>query len=241
MIDGGALIVHIGGHDSGALTAFDAETGKTIWSWNGDGPGYASPIVVELAGTRQVVTQTQSNIVGVSAADGILLWKIPFTTAFIQNIITPILYKQTLIFSGLDKGVMAYKFEKGAGEWKTDKVWENYDVSFYMSTPVLKGDVLFGMSHKNSGQFVALDARTGKTLWSTEGREGDNTAILIWGDRLLLLNNEGELIVAKAGSVAFEPLRRYTVAKSPTWAYPLLVGKSILIKDLSSLTLWTME
>jgi hypothetical protein len=61
------------------------------------------------------------------------------------------------------------------------------------------------------------------------------------GDKLLLLTNEGELIVAKAVSTAFEPLRRYTVAKSATWAHPLLAGKGILVKDFETLTLWTFD
>ena len=78
VVDGGMVIAHVGGHDDGALMAFDAATGAVKWKWKGDGPGYASPIVVELAGKRQVVTQTQQNIVGVAAATGELLWKIPF-------------------------------------------------------------------------------------------------------------------------------------------------------------------
>ncbi|PYT08433.1 MAG: hypothetical protein DMF60_04770, partial [Acidobacteria bacterium] len=47
IVQNGLVIVHVGGHDSGALTAFNAETGDVKWSWAGDGPGYASPIVFE--------------------------------------------------------------------------------------------------------------------------------------------------------------------------------------------------
>src|SRR5439155_481337 len=83
----------VGWHDSGALTAFDRETGSVKWSWNGDGPAYASPIAVELGGVRQIVTQTQQNIIGVAANSGKLLWKIPFTTQYVQNIVTPVVYR----------------------------------------------------------------------------------------------------------------------------------------------------
>ncbi|RPH63529.1 MAG: hypothetical protein EHM89_03790, partial [Acidobacteria bacterium] len=68
VVEGGLVIVHIGGHDDGALTAFDVATGDAKWSWNGDGPAYGSPMVFDLAGTRQVVTFTQKNLVGVSVA-----------------------------------------------------------------------------------------------------------------------------------------------------------------------------
>ncbi len=241
LVDKGLLIVHVGGHDGGALIALSAETGERIWSWGGDGPGYASPIIAELAGVRQVVTQTQSNLIGVSAADGKLLWQIPFTTAYVQNIITPISRKQTLIFSGLDKGVFAVSVNRSSGKWKTDRIWENTDVSFYMSTPVLAGDVLFGLSHKRRGQIVALDAQTGRTLWATEGRGGEYAAVLGAGERLIFLTNDAELIVAKASRAAYEQLRRYTVAKSPTWAHPVVAGKRILVKDAETLTSWSMD
>jgi hypothetical protein len=55
------------------------------------------------------------------------------------------------IFSGLNKGVMAIKLGHSGGKWTADKVWENSDVSFYMSTPVLSGDRLFGLSRSSSG------------------------------------------------------------------------------------------
>lgn len=64
VVDRGLLIAGVGGNDSGALAAFDAGSGDLRWMWKQDGPGYASPIVVELGGVRQVVTQTQQNIVG---------------------------------------------------------------------------------------------------------------------------------------------------------------------------------
>jgi len=237
----GLVIAHVGGHDGGALTAFDAETGRTVWAWTGDGPAYASPILVTLEGIRQIVTQSQKQIVGVSAADGKLLWSIPFTTAYVQNIITPILFRDTLIVSGLDRGVTAFRLAQSGGRWRAEKVWENPAASFYMSNPVINNQILFGMSHKNRGQFVALDAATGKTLWTTAGREGENAALLSGGDKLFILTDSAELTVAKASGTAFEPLRRYTVASSSTWANPLLSGKCFLVRDAESLTLWSID
>ena len=59
------VIAHVGGTDGGALRAFDAATGRVRWSWTEDGPAYASPVIVEAGGVRQIVTQTQRHIVGV--------------------------------------------------------------------------------------------------------------------------------------------------------------------------------
>jgi outer membrane protein assembly factor BamB len=238
-VDNGMLIAHIGGNDDGALTAFDAESGDVKWAWKGDGPGYASPVVVALSGVRQVVTQTQQNIAGVDAASGELLWQISFSTPYVQNIVTPVFFRSTLIYSGLSKGIMGASITKARGQWSVTELWNNQEVSMYMSSPVLAGNLLFGFSHKNKGQFFCLDANTGKTQWVSDPRQGDNAAILQMGQRLLLLKNDAELIVAQVSAKSFEPLRRYKVADSPTWAHPLVLEKGIVIKDADSLAFWS--
>jgi len=241
VVDGGLLIAHLGGNDQGALTAFDAATGEVRWKWTGDGPGYASPIVVELSGVRQVVTQTQQNLVGVNAVSGALLWKIPFTTPYVQNVVTPVLHGDQLIFSGLEQGIMAVRLAKKGSDWTTEKIWESSTLSMYMSSPVLVGDLLFGLSHRNKGQFFCVDARSGATLWTSEPRQAENAALIAAGDLLLLLTDAGELIVARVSGKGFEPVKRYTVATSPTWAHPAVMGNRVLIKDNAVLTLWSLE
>lgn len=241
VIDNGLCIVNVGGLNQGAFTAFDAETGNVKWTWQGDGPGQASPIVVELAGTRQVITQTQSFCVSIATATGQLLWKIPFTTDYDQNIVTPITSQDLIIFSGLDKGTFAIKVSKSGTSYTAEQVWHNKELSMYMNSPVSSGNLLFGMSDRRRGQYFCLDAKTGATLWTSEGRQGDNAAMIAAGDFLFLLNDEASLIVAKASAKAYEPVAKYTVAESSTWAHPVVIGKQILIKDKSSLALWCFE
>ena len=241
VVDHGLLIAHVGGHDDGALTAFDAQSGEVKWRWTGDGPAYASPIVAELGGMRQVITETQNNIVSISAANGELLWKIPFTTEYVQNIPTPLLYRDLLILSGLAKGIVAVRPGVKNGKWLTETVWHNTEQSLYMSSPVVQGDLIFGFSHYKKGQFFCLDARTGATQWTSPPRQGDNAAIVISGGHLILLKDDAELIVANANGKAFEPLRHYTVAGSPTWAHPLVLRNGLVIKDATSLAIWSVE
>jgi outer membrane protein assembly factor BamB len=238
-LDNGVLIAHVGGNDDGALTAFDAASGDVKWTWKGDGPSYSSPVIVTPSGVRQVVTQTQQNIVGVDVASGELLWQIPFSTPYVQNIVTPVFFRSTLIYSGLSKGTFGASITKARGQWSITELWNNQEVSMYMSSPVLAGNLLFGFSHKNKGQFFCLDANTGKTQWLSDPRQGDNAAILQVGQRLLLLKDDAELIIAQVSAKAFEPLRRYKVADSPTWAHPLVLEIGIVIKDADSLAFWS--
>ena len=102
IVDGEQLIAHVGG-TTGAIIAFNRATGARLWTWKADGPAYASPIIATFAGTRQLITQTRSHIVGLSPADGRELWRAPFTTEYQQNIITPVAAGGLLIYSGLSK------------------------------------------------------------------------------------------------------------------------------------------
>jgi outer membrane protein assembly factor BamB len=241
LVDGGLVIVHVGSHGRGALTAFDVNTGAVKWRWDGDGPGYGSPIVAEFDGTRQIITFTQDNLVGVSASTGALLWKRRFETNYTQNCITPLLYGQTVIVSGLDKGVTAFKLVKANGQWNPVDVWENTEVSMYMTNGVIVHDTLVALSHKNSGQFFALDARTGKTVWKSAPRQASNAAISRAGDLLFILKDDAELLIARSGARGLETLRTYSVADSATWSAPAVSGRRLFVKDVASLTLWTMD
>jgi outer membrane protein assembly factor BamB len=240
IVDGSLLIAHVGGHDKGALTAFDAATGTEKWKWTGDGPGYTSPVVATVGGTRQIVTQSQDRMIGVAAATGQLLWEFDFRTPHQQNIVTPLVYRDTIVYSGLEQGIAAIRPVNQGGKWVVERAWENDTASMYMSSPVLVGDTLYGMSNRNRGHFFALDARTGKTLWTTRGREAENAAIVRAGNLLFVLKDDAELIVARPNPATFEVVRRYTVADSPTWAHPVIDGSRIVVKDAETLTLWTI-
>jgi hypothetical protein len=117
--------------------------------------------------------------------------------------------------------------------------WETKEVSLFLSNPVVVRDTLFGLSERASGQFFALDVRTGKVLWLGPPREATNAAVAKAGNLLFLLNDDGELIVARGSQTGFEPLKRYTVADSATWAQPTISGNRVFVKDMTSLALWT--
>jgi outer membrane protein assembly factor BamB len=252
LVDRGLVILHVGGHGNGALTAFDARTGEVKWAWTGDGPAYGSPIAVDLGGTRQIITMTQENLVSVSAASGELLWKRPYTVRATRNAVTPIIHNlpspagsgaasQIVIVSGLGMPVSGFKVQNKGGQWTSEDVWVNNDVTMDMSTGVVVGDSLFGFSPRNTGQYFAIDANTGQTQWLSEPRQGDNAAVVRAGNLWFSLDTLGELKVVRANPKQFEIIKRYDVADSATWAQPVLSGQRILIKDLSTIALWGLN
>ena len=158
-----------------------------------------------------------------------------------NNSITPIVYDDSIIVSGHNLGVSRFRPVQRGGQWLTETLWDNQDVGLFMSNGVLVEDTFFSLSHTNSGQFFAVDVVTGETLWSTQGREATNTALVKAGGLLFLLNDDAELIVARASRAGFEPLRRYTVSDSVTWAQPAISGNRLFVKDDSTLALCTVD
>jgi outer membrane protein assembly factor BamB len=231
------VVVHAGGIGNGAVLALDPATGATKWAWKGDGPAYASPIVASFAGTPQIVTQSQRTLVSLSL-DGRLLWEIPFVTEYEQNSITPVAVGDVLVYSGISKPTIAIRPAQTAGKWTTAEVWRNPDVPMYMSTPVESGGYLFGLTHRNRGQFFCLDLRTGKTLWATKGREGENAALVTAPGLVLAMTTEGELVVLRNDPKAADVVKRYTMAESPVWAHPAFVRSGVVVKDADSLAYW---
>jgi outer membrane protein assembly factor BamB len=242
IVDRNMLIVHLGGNNKGALTAFDPNTGTPRWQWDGDGPAYGSPVVADIAGTRQIVTFTYQNLVGVAVDTGELLWKRPFRSASEVNSVTPIVIGDTVVVSGGGNGVAAVRIAKTGNQWSFSDAWTMTDAEFRFSNLVLAGDALFGLGHQGSGTYVIIDAKTGKLVWKSEPRAAANAAFVRAGNYLLVLEADGELLVADANNkTAFTPIKRYRVADADTWPAPSLSGNRIFVKDVSSLTLWTVD
>ena len=241
MLEGGSLIVQVGSDvHGGRVLALDPATGKERWAWKGLGPGYASPLAVTIDGVRQIVTLTNGSIVGIDATNGASLWSIPFPDEWHENIVSPLWTGSTLIVSGIRQGTQAYAISRTAGKWATRQVWKNADVTMYTASPVLAGGVIYGMSNKRRGQFVALSAADGTLKSSTTGRDGNHASILQHGDHLLFLTDGGVLIVARRTADGFTEERRYEIGKSATWSVPVLLPDGMLVREAAGVVkvLW---
>ena len=242
VLSNGLVVVVIGTNGDGAIAAHDARTGVERWIWRGDGAAYASPVVAELDGMQQVVSFTERYLVGLSLESGELLWQRDYPARSGMNIPTPMrLAEENTILAGTTDGTYAVHVTQANGQWSTAHTWENDETPLRFSTPVQKDNVLFGFSNRNSGMFFALDVGSGETLWTSDPRQGDNATVLLVGDSLILLKNEGELIIAEATGEEFQPMRRYQVSDSATYAHPLLLANGIVVKDDTTLSLLSWE
>jgi len=240
LIVNGRLVVQVGSDiHGGQILALNPATGATEWEWKGPGPGYASPVVIEVGGSRQIVTMTEGSIVGIDGKTGKELWSAPFPDEWHENIATPLWTGTHLIVSGPRQGTHAYTLAQNKDKWQATEVWTNADIAMYLSSPVFGDGLVYGLSSKKKGQFFAIDAKTGAVRWTTEGRDGDYASLLLTPQHIVFLTNGGDLIVAKRSTPAFTVERRYEVAEGATWAMPVLLGSNILVRDATGLMLLT--
>ncbi len=236
----GMVIAHLGGENDGAVIAYDLVTGFEKWRWAGDGPAYASPVLMTAGGTRQVVVQTEKNLLGIALKDGKLLWQIP--TVPVQrfyNSATPVVDGQVVIYTGQGNGTRAVKIAKKGSAFAASEIWKNETLGTGYNTPVLKDGFLYGMSEK--GYFFSMNAKTGETAWSDTTKNQNFGAVIDAGSVLIALPSNSDLYAFKPESKKFIQLACIKVSDTPVYAHPVIAGKRIYIKDQDTLTLWTVE
>lgn len=232
-------IVFIGGSEDGALVAYDLDTGERKWAWEQEGPAYGSPSAATIDGVTAIVTLSNSKIVAVNATNGKLLWEAPFeTVSRSYNAATPLVYDQTMIYGGAGRGTMAVKFAKDGETLKAESLWSNPDDAVQYNTPILKNDAVFSLSSKD--KLVCINAKDGTTAW-TQAVDGDSGYgnIIDAGPVLMALTGKAKLIVYEPDAQAYKEIASYTVADSPTYAFPIVSGNRLYVKDADSVTLWT--
>jgi outer membrane protein assembly factor BamB len=239
----GLCIAQLGGESKGALVAYDLKTGDEKWKWTGDGSAYASPVVLTVDGAKVIVAETANNIVGVAVADGKLLWKTSFAATGAgrsYNACTPMVDGQTVIFSGSGRGTRAVKIEKKDADVAAIDAWKNPDNGVQFSTPVIKDGFVYGLSANDT--LFCVNAKDGKTAWtsSISGKRGYGS-IVDAGPVLMALTPSAQLIVFEPSDKEFKKVMSYKVSDKETYAYPVVSGNRIFVKDADSLTLYTIE
>jgi len=238
----GMAIGHLGGQGNGAIIAYDLNTGDEKWRWAGEGPAYASPALLTVAGTKQLVTLAEMSVAAIGLADGKLLWQLPFAPASrTYNAATPIVDGQTVIYTGAGRGAKAVKVEKQGDGFAAKELWSNAELAPQFNTPVLRDGLLFGLSNANN--LYCINAQTGQTAWTDAAARGSRGfgSIVSAGSCLALLTNDSELIIFKPSGEGYSELAKIKVSETPIYSHPVIAGKGIFIKDEDTVTMFAIE
>ncbi|MEN6424771.1 MAG: PQQ-binding-like beta-propeller repeat protein, partial [Phycisphaerales bacterium] len=183
----GLVVAHLGKEGAGAIVAYDLATGDPKWKWSGGGPTYASPVLMILDGVKTLVVHAETDLVGLGAADGKLLWQlaVPTRQRFYSSA-TPIVEGQTVIYTGQGAGTKAIRIEKTGEGYAAKELWSNDDTGTGYNTPILKNGLLFGISDPGNYLFC-MSARDGKTLWTDTTKYGRFGTVIDAGSVLLAL------------------------------------------------------
>ena len=237
----GLCIVQVGKEGEGAIVAYELASGNAKWKWTAEGPAYSSPALLTVSGTKMITTLTEKSIVGLAVTDGKLLWQIPFAPqGRAYNAATPVVDGATVVFTGAGRGTKAVKVEKQGDDFAAKELWSNADNSVQFNTPVLKNGHLFALSDK--GNFYCVNAQTGQTAWTdATGGRGGFGSVVDAGAVLLGLTPKSQLIVFEPSDKEYKELASIKVADKAVYAYPVVAGNRLFVKDQDSVTLWAVE
>jgi outer membrane protein assembly factor BamB len=233
LVMGDYLYVQAGG----GLSKVGKSTGKIVWQSLKDGGGmygsaFSSPTQETLAGREQLLVQTRKELAGVDPASGDVLWTEEIPTFRGMNILTPMVIENQVFTSAY--GGKSHLFEiKADGEKMTSKEdWTNR-VQGYMSSPIYHDGHIY--LHLKNQRFTCIDAKTGETKWTTKPY-GKYWSMVASGDKILALDERGELLLIRATPEKFDLLSERHISDATTWAYLTVCGDEIFVRDLTGLT-----
>jgi outer membrane protein assembly factor BamB len=237
------VIVHPGAKERGCVMAFDRLTGVEAWRAGEDPAGYATPIVIDSPSGPQIVSWTPEHILGIDPASGKMNWSVPYKVTYGVSIATPIYRNDTVLVTGYWEGSKAIRL----GPLRTDAEldWEeNKFLRGLMAQPLYRDGYVYSMD-KQFG-LTCFDFATGRKLWddgnkvTERGRNPQATPVWLGdGDRVIILNAEGELILARLNPQGYHETSRAKIIerkeRSPIWAHPAYAGNYAFARSDSEL------
>ena len=235
IVEGGKLLVNVGGRKGASLVAFDLQDGHTVWKSFDDAASYSSPAAFTIDGARHLIFVTRINVVSVNPDDGSVRFNFRFgAPGPTVNGATPLVIGGHL-FVTANYGVGAvYAKIKADG---VDTVWENNEsLASQYATSIEHDGMLFGIDGGESigaaTTLRCLQPETGKVVWQQKCPHG---TLLFADGKLLLLGTDGKLLLIKASPEKYQELAAAQVFKTVTRPLPALSDGLLYVRDQRTL------
>ncbi len=232
---------HVFVQAGGGLCKVDKLTGKMIWRVLDDGGGmfgsaFSSPYYAKLNGEAQLLVQTRTRLTGVNTENGNVLWEQKIPAFRGMNILTPTVYKNSIFTSSYGGKSFLFTTLKKDNNWNLAETWTN-KAQAYMSSPIVINGYVY--LHLRNQRFTCIDLNTGETRWTTTPF-GKYWSMVTDGEKILALDQKGELLLINANPEKFELVGRRKVADD-SWAHIAVSENEIFVRALNDLAVYRWE
>ncbi len=228
LVEGNAVLLNVGGRGGAGVVAFDKENGTVRWKATDEEASYSSPVAATVNGKRCAFFFNRAGLVALEPGSGKVTFEFPWRPANNNsvNAATPLVIDDLIFISTCyDKGAALVRFREGA----PDKVWSGDEIlSSHYATSLHHQGFLYGFDGRADPGFQpppslrCVELKTGKVRWSEESLGAG--IVTLAGNRLLILTDKGQLVLAAASPKEFKPLARAQILPTDVRAHPALAG-----------------
>lgn len=243
LVEAGKVILPIGG-EAASVVALDTRDGSTVWASGDEPASYCSAIPITFHGRRCVVAFLQNALTIFDLETGRLLWQERYSRGYDEHAAAPLYDEPYLMVAcPFQAGADCYRLDvdeakpAGSGAVKGEApaikgtlVWHTRELSNDTASSVPVDGYVYGFDLRDlqakaqrpsRGKFKCLDLASGEVLWSTD-QTGHATVIAADG-KLILFNDKGQLLLARASPQRYEELARTEVFRDEIcWTAPAL-------------------
>jgi outer membrane protein assembly factor BamB len=231
----GSNLYVAGGGPGQSLIAFNAANGSVVWKAFDELMTHATPVAATILGKRQIIFFLQSGLLSVEPETGKELWRYPFQYST-STAASPVVDGDIVYCSaGYGIGAGAVRITKDGAGFKATELYRfrgNKPLANHWSTPVAKDGYLYGMfqfKEYANGPVKCVDIKTGEVKWEQPGF-GPGQVILI-GDRVLALADNGDLVTFQASPSGYHELTRAKVLDGKCWTTPIVANGMIFARS----------
>jgi outer membrane protein assembly factor BamB len=232
------VIVLPGGASNNSVVAYNKNNGAPVWKALSDRQGYVSPMLVTLAGRRQIVVVSSSRIVGLAPENGSLLWSQSWDTDNGINVSQPLVVDNNHFFisSGYGKGAALIEVSGSGNSFTSKAIWENINMKNKFNSSVLHQGYIYGL---DEGILTCVDVKTGERKWKG-GRYGYGQVLLASG-HLIVMTDAGELVLVRATPDQHSEIARFAALQGKTWNYPAIAGGRLLVRNANEMAAYKIS
>ena len=233
-----SVVVLPGGSKGHSVVAYDRATGKMLWSALDDQQSYSSPMLVTLAGVRQILVFSASRVMGITPDKGELLWEYPWKTSYDVNASQPVVIGGNRVFVSTGYGTGAALVEIVAADrgLTVREVWRTNRMKNQFTSSLLHNGFIYGL---DESILACIDASDGALKWKG-GRYGYGQVMLA-GDVLIVLTESGELALVRAVPEQHHELARIPAVDGKTWNHPAMSDGLLLVRNINEMAAFDLR